>query len=59
MAVDLYRFYIEGGRQIDSKWTTREKALEHAEVLCDEMGVSIEVARGQELDLVAVYDPEE
>lgn len=58
--VDLYTFYVaDGGPQVDRRWTTATRALEHGAALSDEMGCAIEIARGPELDFVAIYDPEE
>ena len=59
-SVDVYTFYFEGGRQIARKWlASDEDAFEYAKYLCDDQGASIEVARGEELDLIAIFDPDE
>lgn len=59
--IDVYTFYIaDGGQQVARRWLASDRdAEDYARELCDDMGLPIEVARGEELQELATFEPDD
>jgi len=64
-SVNVYTFYAltdrtgSQGQYLGRRWLPSDQdALDLAEAWCDELGSTVEVAKGEELDHLATFDPD-